>query len=113
MPLLLNRELNDEPIPNQLDATIMYTMLEFPETFGRISHNLLKNVTNYKAKDIFIVFGTYPQPRIKEYDHKLRNNLKERDYIIDGPETKRPAKFLNEMKNIKFKQAFVEFFIKH
>lgn len=117
VPLLLDRDLDDKSLPNELDAVIidgfffLYTILEFPETFGEISHNILKKLTNYKAKNIYIVFDTYPQPSIKDYEHKIRNNLRETDFIIDGPKTKRPAKFLDEMKNIKFKQAFVKFLI--
>lgn len=115
---LLNREFSDEIVPNTLDAVIidgffyLYTLYEFPETFGGISHNILKNLTNIKAQQIHIIFDTYPQPSIKDHEHKLRENLREKEFVIDGPGTKRPANFLDEMKSIKFKQAFVEFLIK-
>lgn len=114
---LLNRELNDEMVPNILDVVIidgfffLYTLHEFPATFGEISHNLLKNITNFNAKEIHLIFDTYPQPSIKDHEHKIRENLREKDFVIDGPMTKRPANFNDEMKSIKFKEAFVEFLI--
>lgn len=88
-------------------------MHDYPETFGRISHSLIKNLTSFKTSKVYIVFDTYSKPSIKDYKHKLRNNLRERDYAIEGPESERPAKFVDELKNIKFQQAFINFFIKN
>lgn len=69
------------------------------------------DVTNHVAKEVHVIFETYPEPSIKDYEHSIRENLRNDDFVIEGPQTKRPANFIAELKNIKFKQAFVQFLV--
>lgn len=114
---LIDREKIVESIPKELDVVIidgffyLYTLRDIPSTFGAISYNLLRNLTNHVATEIHVIFDTYPTPSIKDYEHSIRDNLRNDDFVINGPQTKRPANFIAELKNIKFKQAFVQFLV--
>ncbi|KAL3286793.1 hypothetical protein HHI36_001287, partial [Cryptolaemus montrouzieri] len=44
-------------------------------------------------------------------EHSIRDNLRNDDFVIEGPQTKRPANFIAELKNIEFKEAFVQFLV--
>lgn len=115
---LIDRENIVESIPKELDVVIidgffyLYTLRDIPSTFGGISYNLLRNLTNHVATEIHVIFDTYPTPSIKDYEHSIRDNLRNDDFVIEGPHTKRPANFVAELKNIKFKQALVQFLVK-
>lgn len=106
---LIDRENIVESIPKELDIVIidgffyLYTLRDIPSTFGAISYNLLRNLTNHTATEIHVIFDTYPTPSIKDYEHSIRDNLGNDDFVIEGPQTKRPANFIAELKNIIFK----------
>lgn len=110
---ILRRDLEQKQIPVELDAVIidgffyLYMLKDLPSTFDGLSHNLF-----VKLQNITIVFDTYPTPSIKNNEHEIRQNLQYANFIIEGPETRRPANFIAELKNIKFKEAFVKFLIK-
>lgn len=111
----MKRPIDDKLVPKELDAVIidgffyLYTLREVSSTFGDISHSLLKHVANHQARGIHIVFDTYPQQSIKKSRAYNQTKFRQTDYIIEGLMTKRPSNFFAELKNIKFKQAFVKF----
>lgn len=71
---------------------------------------LVKNQGN----EIAIVLDRYFTPSIKDYEHTLRNSVNDdKDYHISGPQQIRLVDFAKDLKNIKFKEALVKFFIDH
>lgn len=70
-------------------------------------------LTTTRAPRIDIIFDQYFSPSIKDYERALRNEGGNMEYIISGPEQVRPADFAKELRNIKFKEALVNFLIQH
>lgn len=52
-------------------------------------------------------------PSIKDNERSLRHESESTEYIISGSDQIRPADFAKEMKNIKFKEALIDFFCLH
>lgn len=88
-------------------------MKNVPKTFGAISKKMLLMVTQLKATRYAVIFDQYFSPSIKDYERDLRQESTLLDFNITGPDQVRPSDFLKELKNIHFKQAFVDFFIEH
>ncbi|CAG5085062.1 Protein of unknown function [Cotesia congregata] len=65
------------------------------------------------APRVDIIFDQYFSPSIKDYERTLRCEMNDLDFKITGPMQVRPVDFNKELKNIKFKQAFVTFLIDH
>lgn len=112
---LLEKEIDSVSPPNPnvkiFDGFFfLYLMKEVPLTYDGISEKLLKMFVNNNAQYIIIVFDTYSSPSIKDYEHALRGTNRGRKIEIRGP-GKRPSDFVAELKNITFKEDFVEFLL--
>lgn len=70
-------------------------------------------VTQLKAPRYDVIFDQYFFPSIKDYERSLTQESTQLDFNITGPDQVRPSDFLKELKNIRFKQALVDFFIQH
>ncbi|XP_056641528.1 uncharacterized protein LOC130448266 [Diorhabda sublineata] len=92
---------------------ILHSMKEVPKTFGSISKKFLQMITKYSARRIDVIFDQYFYPSIKDSERFLRHEASLIDYTISGPDQVRPSDFSKELKNTNFKEAIVEFFIKH
>ncbi|KAH9640140.1 hypothetical protein HF086_002800 [Spodoptera exigua] len=68
-------------------------------------------LTAFKAPRVDIVFDQYFSPSIKDYERMRRNEQRTIDFNIIGPSQTRPTDFMKELKNIKFKESFVQFLI--
>ncbi|GFW57468.1 uncharacterized protein TNCV_543781 [Trichonephila clavipes] len=70
-------------------------------------------VIQLNAKRFDIIFDQYFSPSIKDYERSLRHESTQLGFNITGPDQVRPSDFAKELKNIRFKQALVDFFILH
>lgn len=84
-------------------------MKEVPVTFGNISAKIFQSLMRTTARTIIITFDRYFSPSIKDYEHSLRDVHKKQPYTI---RSKDRTDFFVELKNVYFKQALVEFFIR-
>ncbi|KAK5644894.1 hypothetical protein RI129_006194 [Pyrocoelia pectoralis] len=116
--VLTSNSTNDE-VPRRYDAVIfdgfflLHTMKDIPKTFGNISKKIMSILTATHARRVDIVFDQYFSPSIKEYERAQRHEVRNREYFITGPEQVRPVDFIKELRNIEFKQAFINFLITH
>lgn len=92
---------------------LLHTMKNVPKTFGSISKKMLQMVTQLQATRYDVIFDQYFSPSIKDYERSLRQESAQLDFNITGPDQTRPADFVKELKNIRFKQALVDFMIQH
>lgn len=92
---------------------ILHSMKEVPKTFGNISKRFLQMVTKYPGQRIDVIFDQYWSPSIKDNERSLRLETVQMQFIISGPEQVRPSDFSNELKNIRFKEALIDFFTAH
>ncbi|XP_077263749.1 uncharacterized protein LOC143898274 isoform X3 [Temnothorax americanus] len=105
--------------PSNVDFVIvdgfffLNTLKEMPRSFGDVSKKILQCLVNNSASRIAIVFDRYFTPSIKDYEHTLRGSVDDKDFYISGPQQTRTADFAKDLKNIKFKEALVKFFIDH
>lgn len=119
MKLLEVKVDNHEEIVNKPDIVIidgyflLHCMKEVPITYGNISKKILQMITNYSANRIDLIFDKYFNPSIKDYEHALRGSYINENYVISGVNQKRKSNFSVELKNMKFKEAFVKFLIEH
>lgn len=108
-----------EQPPDQLDYFVvdgfffLNTFKQVPRSFGDLSKKILHSLVNYPASHVAIIFDRYFTPSIKDYEHTLRGYTEDKHVYISGPQQKRTADFAKELKNIKFKEAFVKFLIEH
>ncbi|XP_072389393.1 uncharacterized protein [Diabrotica undecimpunctata] len=84
-----------------------------PRSFGGVSKKILQCLINNTASRVAIVFDRYFTPSIKDYEHSLRGSVDDKEFHISGPQQTRTADFTKDLKNIKFKEAIVKFFIDH
>lgn len=90
---------------------MLYRLKQIPTTFGDISKLILKTALYRKsATRVDIVFDRYESPSIKDYEHRLRKSYDEPFKIVNRQQV-RQSTFTEDLKNIKFKQALVEFII--
>ncbi|CAH1102151.1 unnamed protein product [Psylliodes chrysocephalus] len=84
----------------------------FPQTFGKISEHVLRKICGKDALEIHLVFDRYLSPSIKDAE---RHNRQEVDipFSIVGPLRKRQLDFNKSLKNFRFKEALVEFFVQY
>lgn len=92
---------------------LLHTMKSVPKTFGNISKKMLQMVTQLNASTYEVIFDQYFTPSIKNYERLLRQECTQLDFTITGPDQVRPADFAKELKNSRFKEALVDFFILH
>lgn len=114
----LEKGIEHQPPPH-IDVVIidgfflLHTMTEVPKTFGNISKKMLQKFCNFNASRIDIIFDQYFTPSIKDYERSLRQEFSKLDFTITGPDQVRPSDFTKELKNSKFKEALIDFFILH
>lgn len=70
-------------------------------------------VTKYPGQRIDVIFDQYWSPSIKDNERALRLETVQMQFIISGPEQVRPTDFSKELKNIRFKEALIDFFTAH
>lgn len=114
----LEKGLQHHP-PLHIDVSIidgffyLHTMKNVPKTFGNISKKMLQMVTQLNASRFDVIFDQYFTPSIKDYERSLRYESTQLDFIITGSDQVRPADFGKELRNSRFKDALVDFFILH
>lgn len=104
------------PSPNTVAIDgffFLYLMKNVRMKFGDITKKMLYMAFEYPAQTVVIAFDRYFSPSIKDHEHILRNASTSDMFIISSAEQKRPSDFHGELKNIKFKEALVQFFIKN
>lgn len=111
---------NDSSLPAHIDVVIIdgffliHTLKDVPQSYGNISKKILKIITSYNAPCVHIVFDRYCSPSIKDYERSLRGGSESnQNYVISGPEQARTHDFAKDLRNDKFKEAFVLFLISH
>lgn len=115
----LTKNVINTNVPQRLDVVIvdgfvlLHSMQNVPKTFGQISKQIMKKLTNMKAPRVHIIFDQYFSPSIKDYERTKRHEERCTIYTITGPQQVKPVDFLKELRNIQFKEAFVEFLIHH
>lgn len=115
----LEHEVKDPALPSHTDIILIdgffYLLLlkDVPQTFGNISKQILKNIVKMNGKRVALIFDRYKSPSIKDNEHSIRNTYEKCDFHISGEEQSRPADFAKELRNIKFKEALVNFRISH
>lgn len=87
-------------------------MKDIPAKYENISMKILQMFCLNAAKVIIIAFDRYVFPSIKYNEHCLRG-MEVAQFHIEGPEQIRNTDFNNDLKNINFKQALVEFLLEH
>lgn len=92
---------------------LLHSMKNVPKTFGSISKKMLQMVTQLPASRFDVIFDQYFSPSIKDYERSLRNESTQLEFSISGPDQVRPSDFAKELKNIRFKEALIDFFIRH
>lgn len=92
---------------------LLHTMKNVPKTFGGVSKKCLQMVTQVNAKRFDVIFDEYFTPSKKNCDRSSRHECTQLYFFISSPDQVRPADFAKELKNSRFKQALVDFFISH
>ncbi|OXU17113.1 hypothetical protein TSAR_008554 [Trichomalopsis sarcophagae] len=109
----------DSEVPAYTDVVLidgfffLHLMKDVPLTFENISIKLLQSIVKFNAKNIAIIFDRYFSPSIKDCEHAFRDTSENRDSNISGHDKKCSTDFSKELRNIKFKEAFVKFLINH
>lgn len=90
---LLQRLMNEQSLPSSLDAVVidffyLQTLKDVLESFGAISQNILRHLSRCPAKQIHIIFNTFAEPSKRDNARKIQANLRDSDFIIEGPDTK-------------------------
>lgn len=88
---------------------LLHTFTRIPERYGAISKHILQFLL-FGKKRAHIIFDKYNFPNIKDYEHTLREEDTENQYIIQR-ENKRSADFAKLLRSRNFKEKFVEFLI--
>ncbi|KAL4703623.1 hypothetical protein ACJJTC_007650 [Scirpophaga incertulas] len=116
---ILKANVNCEDVPRRFDVVIfdgfflLHTFKNIPKTFGGISKKIMSLLTATHASRVDIIFDQYFSPSIKDYERAKRQEVRTINYFITGPEQIRPVDFMKELRNIQFKEAFVDFLITH
>lgn len=116
---VLKANITNDEVPGRFDAVIfdrfflLHTMKNIPKTFGNISKKIMSILTATHAPRVDIIFDQYFSPSIKDYERAQRHEVRNIKYLITGPEQVRPVDFIKELRNIQFKEAFVDFLITH
>ena len=103
-------------VPQNCDVTILdgcfvlHLLKDMPANFGNVSKKFLQSVLHNNASTVILAFDLYKFPSIKDHEHDVRG-LYNNPFCIRGPEQVRPSDFANELKNINFKEALINFFI--
>nr|CAH7741160.1 unnamed protein product [Callosobruchus chinensis] len=91
---------------------MLHLTREVPVTYGNISTEILNMFCSNDAEVIVIAFDRYISPSIKDNKHSLRG-MQVTQFHIEGPDQIRSSDFSNDLKNAHFKEALVNFIIKH
>lgn len=68
-------------------------------------------VTKYPGQRTDVIFDQYWSPSIKDNERSLRLETVQMQFIISRPEQVRPTDFSKELKNIRFKEALIDFLL--
>lgn len=116
---VLESEIEDSFAPAVIDQYIvdgfffLYLLTNVQPKFGQISLQILQKLCALKSSRIDLVFDTYPEPSIKDREHKLRGNLASFDGVVQEHLILRKGTFTSNLKDKSFKEKFVEFLIDH
>ncbi|CAG5072752.1 Protein of unknown function [Cotesia congregata] len=88
------------------------SLKEIPRTFGDLSKKILSSLCKISATGIDVIFDRQFIPSIND-TNKCISGRSEREFKILGSNQVRPSDFAKEMKNSKFKEALISFFLKH
>lgn len=92
---------------------LLHTMRNVPRTFSAITKKRLQMITQLKTARDDVIFDQYFSPSVRDYERSLRQEAIQLDSSITGADQVRPFNFSKELKNIRFKQSLVDFFIQH
>ena len=91
---------------------LVRSLVNVPATFGEIAMVLLTRLLAF-AKRVDFVCDSYNSPTIKDSEHDLRgSDSTNAEYVISGPDQKRPKDFNSALKSAKFKTALLNFCVK-
>ncbi|CAD6231327.1 GSCOCG00012217001-RA-CDS [Cotesia congregata] len=128
--------LNVEKIGDDARKTFITECIEYPERYslpikrqkvqtfvntvkkkkvavsGRVQEKILSSLCKISATGIDVIFDRQFIPSIND-TNKCISGRSEREFKILGSNQVRPSDFAKEMKNSKFKEALISFFLKH
>lgn len=87
----------------------LHTLQRLPEKYSSISKQIFKMLV-FERKEVHIVFDKFASPSIKDYEHQLRGEDTEVQYVIKR-ENRRPTEFGKLLQSRNFKDNFVKFLI--
>ena len=106
--------------PKHIDVVVidgnffLHLFVDLPSTIGQTATTILKKIcSTYNSDNIHLVFDKMVIPSIKDLEHQSRNSVDNEEYIISGPEQKRPKIWLKALCNSSFKTTFIEFLIRY
>ncbi|KAG7161672.1 hypothetical protein Hamer_G030971 [Homarus americanus] len=96
-----------------IDAMFLIrTLVNVPATFGEIAKLVLTRLLGF-AKRVDFVCDSYKTPSIKDIEHGIRgSDATHTNFIISGPDQKRPKDFNASLKSANFKTALLHFLVK-
>lgn len=99
-----------------IDAMFFIRLLfNIPTTYGGIAKRLLENMVKlgHEADRLDFIADTYKTPSLKDFEREVVRGQELSDsqpqYLISGPEMKRPTDFSNAMKSVSFKLNLLRF----
>lgn len=79
-----------------------------PTTYGGLARSILIQTVVLSKKEVHLVFDDYPQPSLKDTE-RGRRGIDEREFVITGPEQKRPKDMDKALKSKSFKTQLPNF----
>ena len=92
----------------------LHLFIDLLSTMCQTATVILKKIcSSYNLDTIHLIFDKVVTPSIKDLEHKLRNSVDDEEYIVTGPEQKRPRNWINVLHNSSFKTTLVVFLIRY
>lgn len=89
---------------------LLRKMKNIPVKYSLLSESFLRLILDFNSQIIIVVFDQYFSPSIKDNERERRDGYEGKTYKITANMI-RPNDFTNELKNSKYKEALVEFFL--
>lgn len=81
---------------------------DLPTNYGGLARTMLVKVIAMAKKQIHLVFDAYPQPSLKDTERD-RRGADDRQFLITGPEQRRPNSMSDALKSRSFKTQLPHF----
>ena len=79
-----------------------------PSTYGGLARSILIQAVTLSKKEVHLIFDDYPQPSLKDME-RGRRGIDEQEFVINGPEQKRPKDMGKALKSRSFKTQLPKF----